>query len=88
MAPDVVKLDAEGSELSILQGMRRLLSDSGPMITIETGDYVGMPGPSTAACIEYLESFGYRCLEYADGLRPHHRQSAYGYGNLYFVKTR
>ncbi|HWC38302.1 MAG TPA: FkbM family methyltransferase [Acidimicrobiales bacterium] len=87
LAPDIVKLDAEGSELSILRGMRRLLSDRGPMITLETGDYQGMPGPRTGACIDYLESFGYRCLEYADGLRPHRRESTYGYGNLYFVKS-
>ncbi len=85
LLPDMIKLDAEGSELSILQGMRRVLTEGAPMITLETGDYMGMP--DTAPCIDFLDNLGYRCLEYAEGLRPHRRRSRYGYGNLYFVRA-
>ena len=85
--PDVVKLDAEGSELSILQGMSRVLAEGRPMVTVETGDYEGMLSPRTAECIDYLATIGYRCLEYANGLRPHGRRSRYGYDNLYFMRT-
>jgi FkbM family methyltransferase len=88
LMPDIIKLDAEGSELSILRGMRRILVEGSPMITIETGDYEGMVSPSTADCIDYLNTFGYLCLEYANGLRPHRRRSRYGYDNLYFVRAR
>jgi FkbM family methyltransferase len=84
--PDVVKLDAEGSELAILHGMRRLLMEGSPMVTVETGDYDATVLPSTAECIDFLESLGYRHLEYANGLRPHVRRSKYGYDNLYFMK--
>lgn len=86
LMPDVVKLDAEGSELSILQGMSNVLARASPMVTVETGDYEGMLSPDTADCIDFLNTVGYHCLEYADGLRPHDRRSRYGYDNLYFVR--
>ncbi len=84
--PDVVKLDAEGSELPILHGMSRILAEGSPMVTLETGDYDGMVSPSTAESIDFLASLGYRHLEYANGLRPHVRRPTYGYDNLYFLK--
>jgi FkbM family methyltransferase len=86
LMPDIIKLDAEGSELSILRGMRRILAEGNPMVTVETGDYEGMQSPATTASIDFLNTLGYRCLEYANGLRPHSRRSSYGYDNLYFVK--
>jgi FkbM family methyltransferase len=87
LMPDVVKLDAEGSELSILEGMSRILAEGSPMVTVETGDYEGMLSPGTTRCIDFLGTFGYRCLEYAHGLRPHVRRSSYGYDNLYFMRS-
>jgi FkbM family methyltransferase len=87
VAPDFVKLDVEGAELSVLQGMNRTLTDGSPMITVESGDYGGMRSPATAECIDYLNALGYRCLEYANGLRPHDRRPSYGYDNLYFVRA-
>lgn len=90
VVPDVVKLDAEGSERAILEGMRAVLRQGRPLIAMETGDYEGMASPATAASIDYLESFGYRPFEHAaDGaLRPHRRQARYGYDNLFFMKER
>jgi FkbM family methyltransferase len=87
LMPDIIKLDAEGSELSILRGMRRILAEGSPMVTVETGDYEGMLSPATTASVDFLDTFGYRCLEYSNGLRPHCRRSRYGYDNLYFVKA-
>ena len=87
LRPDFVKLDAEGAELEILHGVRRILEESGPMIAMEVGDYDGMPSPDTAACLDHLEGLGYRPLEWTDGgLRPHARRERYGYDNLFFVK--
>ena len=86
LRPDFVKLDAEGSELDILHGMRRALEEVGPVLAMEAGDYEGMPSPDTVSCIEFLEGLGYRALEYADGLRAHSRRPRYGYDNLFFVK--
>jgi FkbM family methyltransferase len=87
LMPDIIKLDAEGSELSILRGMRRILAEGNPMVTLETGDYEGMESPGTTACVDFLNTVGYSCLEYANGLRPHTRRSKYGYDNLYFVRA-
>lgn len=85
--PDVVKLDAEGAELDILTGMRRLLDEVGPLLTVEAGDYEGMAAPATADCLDYLEALGYRAAEWSgDGLRPHRRRPRYDYDNLFFVK--
>jgi hypothetical protein len=86
VVPDFVKLDVEGAELSVLQGMNRILTEGSPMVTVESGDYRGMRSPATAECIDYLTTLGYRCLEYANGLRPHDRRPSYGYDNLYFVR--
>ena len=86
LAPDFVKLDAEGAELDILRGMTRVLTEAAPMLAVETGDYAGMASPSTGACIDFLEQRGYRCLEYEGRLRPHRRRARYGYGNLFFAK--
>lgn len=87
LRPDVVKLDAEGAELSILEGMPRLLRDAAPVIAIETGDYEGMASPPTTACIELLERAGYTAFEYDHGLRPHRPRRSYGYGTLFFLPT-
>jgi FkbM family methyltransferase len=85
--PDFVKLDAEGAELDILRGMRRILEHAAPVLALEVGDYDGMSSPATAASLDHLERFGYRALEWSGGgLRPHVRRARYGYGNLFFVK--
>jgi FkbM family methyltransferase len=86
LAPDVVKLDAEGAELAILRGMRRTLRTARPIVVMETGDYDGMVAPSTSSSIDLLEASGYSCFEYHDGaFVPHERRSRYGYGNLFFL---
>ena len=85
--PDFVKLDAEGAELDILRGMRRILDEVGPVLAMEVGDYDGMASPSTATSLDHLESLGYRPWEWsAGGLRPHVRRDRYDYGNLVFSK--
>lgn len=86
--PDFVKIDAEGAELDILRGMRRILTEVGPTVAMEVGDYEGMTSPATAASLDCLEGFGYRALEWRAGaLHPHRRCTRYGYGNLFFVKA-
>ena len=85
LRPAIVKLDAEGAELAILTGMRDVLRSASPLVVLETGDYEGMAAPATSECIELLETMGYRPFEYDNGLRPHDRRHAYGYGNLFFA---
>lgn len=87
IVPDALKIDAEGSEVNILHGMRGLLAGGSPLITLETGDYPHMESPATAVAIEFLEDYGYRAMEYVDGLRPHVRRGSYGYDNIFFFKN-
>lgn len=88
VVPDVVKLDAEGAEFAILGGMRRMLEQAGPVVTLETGDYDGMASPATTECLDRLEAHGYRAYEPDAGgtLQPHRRRRQYDYGNLVLVK--
>ena len=85
LRPDIIKLDAEGSEYAILEGMGATLRHVRPMIVLETGDYDGMASPSTSQSIELLEHASYTACEYDHGLRRHHRRPSYGYGNLVFA---
>jgi FkbM family methyltransferase len=85
--PDVVKIDAESSELDVLRGMRQLLRRGSPLVTLEVGDYHVAGSPPSGECISFLESLGYRCFEpAAQGLVPHRRRDSYQYGNLCFRK--
>ena len=88
LLPDVVKIDAEGSEVDILAGMRGLLAGASPLVTLETGDYAHMESPATTVAIDFLQDYGYQPLEYIHGLRPHRRRTSYGYDNLFFTKRR
>ncbi|MGH9278887.1 MAG: FkbM family methyltransferase [Acidimicrobiales bacterium] len=85
--PDMVKIDAEGAETSILRGMARILREGAPLVAVEAGDYEGMASPPTAESIDLMEAMGYRCFDHdGRGMRPHERRRTYGYGNLFFLK--
>jgi hypothetical protein len=87
LVPDFVKLDAEGAEHDIVRGMRAVLRDASPVVSLETGDYEGMRAPPTAVTIRSLERAGYRGWEYDGSLRPHRVRDRYDYGNLFFVRA-
>ena len=53
---DVVKIDAEGAEMSVLKGMRKLIENTSPIFLIENNDWT--------AVTEYLNSFGYDVYQY------------------------
>lgn len=84
--PDVVKIDAESSEMDILRGMGSTLRSIRPAVTLEAGD-IGVDGASsTMECISYLRSVGYLPFEFSDGaIRPHRSLPFYAHGNLLFV---
>jgi FkbM family methyltransferase len=53
---DVIKIDAEGAEMSVLFGMRKIIENSSPIFLIENNDYT--------AVTDYLKSYGYDVYQY------------------------
>ena len=87
LRPDVVKIDAESSELDVLRGMEGILRGAAPLVTIEVGDYEVRGAEPSSRCVDFMESVGYVSLEYARGqMVPHRRRARYTYGNLFFRK--
>jgi FkbM family methyltransferase len=83
--PDVIKIDAESSELDVLRGMEGILRAGSPLVTIEVGDYETASQGLSRRCVDFMGAMGYACLEYAAGrLVPHRPRDRYAYGNLYF----
>lgn len=84
--PDVVKVDAESSEMQVLQGMVVTLKEVRPALTLEAGD-VGVEGAATTAdYITFLEGFGYVPFECSDRvLRRHAPRDRYAHLNLLFL---
>jgi FkbM family methyltransferase len=59
--PDVLKVDAEGSELHVLRGALSLLRDAMPVVVFEINDtLLKASGASRDAVEQLLTSFGYR----------------------------
>jgi hypothetical protein len=78
--PDIVKIDTESSELKVLEGMRALLSNSHPIVTVEVGDFPH--APPTRDMLRYLEAQGYVLFEpRLDGLSEHEVKPCEEYAN-------
>jgi FkbM family methyltransferase len=59
--PDLIKLDAEGAELAVLQGAQGLLADSPPLWLMEMEEKnLVAAGTSKAAVAQFLTGYGYR----------------------------
>ena len=90
LAPDLVKIDAESSELQVLQGMAGLLKTVRPLVTLEVGDLAepaGSPLPLSRDLLKLVHSYGYVAVETL-GLRlKNHVMHAcqYEYDNIIMV---
>ena len=85
--PDFIKIDAEGSELDILNGMKVTLKEYRPIVTLEVGDISGV-GESTSSrkVVEHMLLYDYRCLECEQGkLIEHVVRDRYLHDNLLFL---
>jgi FkbM family methyltransferase len=61
--PDVVKIDVEGAELMVLQGAKKLLSESHPTLIVAVHPYWLPKGQSPAHILEFVTSHGYSVLD-------------------------
>lgn len=88
--PDLIKIDAEGAELAILQGMDRVLKENKPTVTLEVGDIEGAESlPRSKEVVEYLLAKGYQAWEFHGGkLIQHQITDNYAYDNLIFTPGR
>lgn len=58
--PDVVKIDVEGMEFDVLQGMTDTLRDESPILFVEVHDrFLPEYGVSPEDVFEFLEQYGY-----------------------------
>jgi FkbM family methyltransferase len=66
--PTLIKLDAEGAELAVLQGGQGLISQSPPMFLMEMEEKnLKAAGASKAAIRQFLEAYGYRAAHLRKG---------------------
>ncbi len=85
-APSFVKIDAESAELAILRGMRQVLRENQPLVTLEVGD-MDIPGaPTGRELVDVMTSHDYVAYEFRDGhIVRHEPRSRYGFANLLFA---
>jgi len=66
--PTLIKLDAEGAELAVLQGAQRLIAQSSPLFLMEMEEKnLKAAGASKAAIQEFLTGYGYRAAHLKKG---------------------
>ena len=86
--PDLIKIDAEGAEIPIIEGMKKTIAEIRPMITVEVGDVNAADESPSRRLLELVMSLGYRPWEYdaqSRSIRPHNLQERYGYDNVLMV---
>jgi hypothetical protein len=67
---DLLKVDVEGAELSVLRGGERLLREKAPVLIIEFNrNTTRVFGYGLSALKEYIESFGYTLYRVSEGGR-------------------
>jgi Methyltransferase FkbM domain len=61
--PDYIKIDAEGAEVLILEGARKLLQRSHPTLSVETHQWLPEFPTVRQDCIRFLNQIGYTLAE-------------------------
>jgi FkbM family methyltransferase len=83
--PNFVKVDAESAEHHILQGMKWVLSEPRPFVSLEVGDFDLPDVPTSAELVRSMVLHDYVALEYVYGdIELHTPRDSYVYDNLLF----
>ena len=84
---DLMKIDAESSEMHVLKGAEGLIKDFGPSIILEVGDFDLPDVARSSDLLEWLSERGYVAHECLHGeIVRHQGRDRYGYGNLLFIR--
>ena len=87
LAPDFVKIDAEGSEQMIIQGMEQTIREFSPLISMEVGDKDIEGVLSSRELVLLLKGKGYRVYEeFNSSIVEHQLKDRYSTGNLFFAR--
>lgn len=83
---DVVKIEAESSEMHVLRGAERTINQFHPRIIVEVGDFNLAGVVSSSELVRSLLALGYRAYERSHcDVSLHELRATYEYGNLLFV---
>ena len=85
--PDFLKIDTEGAEIPVLQGMTETIDRCHPTIVLEMGDQVCTTTGNglSRRNVDFLLDFGYEVFEYRNRDRHRHvPRDSYCYTNLLF----
>ena len=81
-----IKIDAESSEIYVLEGLSETIEIHKPYIVIELGDFGISEVPDSQEVVRWLQKRSYTPYEISDGqFIKHKRQDSYEYMNLFFV---
>ena len=85
---DLVKIDAESSELHVLFGAERLIQKFAPLLIVEVGDF-DLPGVARSRdLVSWLTQRGYVAYECRQGdIIRHQPRETYASGNLLFKRA-
>ena len=83
---DLIKIDAESSEIHVLKGMTDTLKNSRPALILEVGDFEIDGVPRSKEIVAWLQQMGYFPNELRDGkIVQHALKENYEYDNLLFM---
>ena len=71
-APMLIKIDVEGFELQVLQGLLKTLTDAGPCLCLELHpEYLKELGESVGTVESLLRSLDYTCIDSFERTKDH-----------------
>ena len=83
---DLIKIDAESSEIHVLRGMAETLKNSRPALILEVGDFEIDGVPRSKEIVAWLQGMGYSPYQVREGkMVPHEVMENYEYDNLLFL---
>ncbi|MDH4027219.1 MAG: FkbM family methyltransferase [Nitrospirota bacterium] len=86
---DMIKIDAESSEIHILEGLTQTLWLHKPHIILEVGDLSIKECQRSKETILFLQQMGYAPYEICNhNIVPHNIKESYGHANLLFINDK